>query len=60
MFPLGIVTKVIMEGNFFMDECPRWRAYGWRWGQITYETRRYREGGTATMLYTPKKVLAYL
>jgi len=53
-----ILRRVILEGKFYKYTCERWTAFGWRLGQVCYETRTYRDGGCRSALMCRQGVLA--
>ena len=53
-----ILSRVLHEGKFYLYNCERWDAYGWRLGQLQYETRMYRDGRIRSQLFTRRGCLA--
>jgi len=53
-----ILRRVILEGKFYRYTCERWTAFGWRLGQVCYESRTYRDGSCRSALMCRRGVLA--
>jgi len=53
-----ILSRVFNEGKFYIYNCERWNAYGWRLGQLQYETRLYKDGRVRSQLFTRRGCLA--
>ena len=47
------LRRVICEGKFYLYNCERWDAYGYKLGQLRYETRFYRDGAVRSRLFGP-------
>ncbi len=48
-----ILRRVFLEGKFYTYNCQRWDAYGYRLGQLQYETRFYRDGAVRSRFWGP-------